>query len=57
MKRLYLHEEGYHKCKKTDNLLDNLFNLIILAHDDLGSELVFEELLKFMQESVLDNEK
>ena len=53
MKRLYLHEEGYHKCKKTDNL----FNLIILAHDDLGSELVFEELLKFMQESVLDNEK
>ena len=50
MKRLYLHEEGYHKRKRRFKE-KRLLILTFVAHDDLGSEIVFEELEKFIKET------
>ena len=46
IKKLYLHEEGYHKRKEQKMAIFFYF----VAHDDIGTELVFEEIESFINE-------
>ena len=48
MKSLYLHQDGYHKRKKFF-YFGFLFLFLFLAHDDLGADMVFEEIEMFIK--------